>query len=112
MVLSYSYLNSLSTDFVKNLIKLVNPRLCRGDYKNFTFPRVSRILSYSEPCKVQQIGGEKHFTNWQGQRESKIVEGHVYADHIHIVIEIPPKYTVSAVVGYITKTSLRICRGI
>ena len=35
------------------------------------------------------------------QKESKIVEGHLMPDHIHMCISIPPKYSVSGVVGYI-----------
>ncbi|MCL2269987.1 MAG: IS200/IS605 family transposase [Treponema sp.] len=45
------------------------------------------------------------------QRECKIVEGHVCPDHIHMLIEIPPKYAVSAVVGYIKgKSAIAIAR--
>jgi putative transposase len=32
------------------------------------------------------------------QQESKIVEGHLMPDHVHICISIPPKYAVSKVV--------------
>jgi len=35
------------------------------------------------------------------QRESYIEEGHVMSDHVHIMISIPPKHTVSQVVGFI-----------
>jgi REP element-mobilizing transposase RayT len=41
------------------------------------------------------------FHELAGQRESKIVEGHICPDHIHMLIEIPPKYAVTEVVGYI-----------
>ena len=34
-------------------------------------------------------------------KESKIVEGHLMPDHIHMCISIPPKYAVSNVVGYL-----------
>ena len=45
------------------------------------------------------------------QRECTIVEGHVCPDHIHMLIEIPPKYAVSAVVGYIKgKSAIAIAR--
>ena len=44
-------------------------------------------------------------------RECKIVEGQVCRDHIHMLIEIPPKYAVSAVVGYIKgKSAIAIAR--
>jgi putative transposase len=39
------------------------------------------------------------FHELAGQRESKIVEGHICHDHIHMLIEIPPKYAVSEVAG-------------
>ena len=53
----------------------------------------------------------KIFHELAQQRESKIVEGHVCPDHIHMLIEIPPKYAVSAVVGYIKgKSAIAIAR--
>jgi putative transposase len=42
----------------------------------------------------------KIFHELARQRESKIVEGHLCPDHIHMLIEIPPKYAVWGVVGY------------
>jgi putative transposase len=45
------------------------------------------------------------------QRESRIVEGHLCPDHIHMLIEIPPKYAVAQVVGYIKgKSAIAIAR--
>jgi REP element-mobilizing transposase RayT len=35
------------------------------------------------------------------QKESKILEGHLQADHVHVLISIPPKYSVAQVVGLI-----------
>ena len=35
------------------------------------------------------------------QKESKVLEGHLQPDHVHMLISIPPKYSVSQVVGYI-----------
>ena len=34
-----------------------------------------------------------------GQKESKILEGHLQADHVHMLVSIPPKYSVAQVVG-------------
>ena len=34
-------------------------------------------------------------------RECKVVEGHLMLDHVHICLSVPPKYSVSNVVGYI-----------
>ena len=33
------------------------------------------------------------------QKESRIEEGHLLADHVHMLISIPPKYAVLQVVG-------------
>jgi putative transposase len=35
------------------------------------------------------------------QKESTILKGHLQADHMHMLIAIPPKYSVAQVVGFI-----------
>ena len=35
------------------------------------------------------------------QKQSRIVEGHLRPDHVHMCISIPPKFSVSSVVGFI-----------
>ncbi len=35
------------------------------------------------------------------QKESRIEEGHLLPDHVHMMIAIPPKYAVSQVIGFI-----------
>ena len=35
------------------------------------------------------------------QKESRIEEGHLMVDHVHMLISIPPKYAVSSVIGYL-----------
>lgn len=45
------------------------------------------------------------------QRESEIEEGHLMPDHVHMMISIPPKYSVSQVVGYVKgKSAIHIAR--
>ncbi|OHD87558.1 MAG: transposase [Sulfuricurvum sp. RIFCSPLOWO2_02_43_6] len=45
------------------------------------------------------------------QKESKILEGHLQVDHVHMLIAIPPKYSVSQVVGFIKgKSAIHIAR--
>ena len=45
------------------------------------------------------------------QRESRIEEGHLMPDHVHIMISIPPKHSVSQVIGYIKgKSTIHIAR--
>jgi REP element-mobilizing transposase RayT len=41
------------------------------------------------------------FHQLAGQRRSKVLEGHMVQDHVHMLIAIPPKYAVSEAVGYI-----------
>ena len=51
------------------------------------------------------------FHELAGQRECKIVEGHMMLDHVHMLIKIPPKYSVSKVIGYIKgKSAIAIAR--
>lgn len=45
------------------------------------------------------------------QKECKILEGHLQPDHVHMLIEIPPKYSVSQVIGFIKgKSAIHIAR--
>ena len=45
------------------------------------------------------------------QRESRIEEGHLMRDHVHMLVSIPPKYSVSQVVGYLKgKSAIHIAR--
>ena len=45
------------------------------------------------------------------QKESRIEEGHLMPDHVHMMISIPPKYAVSQVVGYVKgKSAIHIAR--
>ena len=45
------------------------------------------------------------------QKESEVVEGMLKADHVHMVISIPPKYSVSQVVGYVKgKSAIWVAR--
>jgi len=45
------------------------------------------------------------------QKESNILEGHLMRDHIHMLVSIPPKYSVAQVVGFIKgKSAIQIAR--
>ncbi len=45
------------------------------------------------------------------QRESEVEEGHLMVDHVHIMLSIPPKYSVAQVIGYIKgKSAIHIAR--
>ena len=45
------------------------------------------------------------------QKECRIVEGHLRPDHVHMCIEIPPKYAVASIIGFIKgKSAISIAR--
>jgi putative transposase len=47
------------------------------------------------------------------RRESKIEEGHLMPDHVHMLISIPPKYSVAEVVGFMKgKSSIWIAQNV
>ena len=44
-------------------------------------------------------------------KESRVEEGHLMFDHVHMLLTIPPKYAVANVVGYIKgKSAIHIAR--
>ena len=45
------------------------------------------------------------------QRGCEILEGHMVQDHVHMLIKVPPKYSISEVVGYIKgKSAIAVAR--
>ena len=45
------------------------------------------------------------------QKESKILEGHLQPDHVHVLLSIPPKYSVAQIVGFIKgKSAIHVAR--
>ena len=45
------------------------------------------------------------------QKESRIKEGHILPDHVHMLISIPPKYAVSQVIRFIKgKSAIHLAR--
>jgi putative transposase len=44
-------------------------------------------------------------------KESRVEEGHLMPDHVHMMLSIPPKYAIAQVVGYIKgKSAMHIAR--
>ena len=70
-------------------------------------PKYRRKLIYSElRSHLGQV-----FRTLTGQKESRIEEGHVMPDHVHMLLSIPPKYAVAQVIGYIKgKSAIHIAR--
>ena len=76
-------------------------------YHIIFIPKCRRKVLYG---KVRRNLGEV-FHELAKQRECQILEGHLCPDHVHMVIRIPPKYSVSHVMGYIKgKSAIRMAR--
>jgi len=44
-------------------------------------------------------------------KECEVEEGHLMVDHVHMLVSVPPKYSVSQVMGYIKgKSAIQIAR--
>ena len=70
-------------------------------------PKCRRKTLYGELRK--QLG--EVFRALAQHKESRIEEGHLMPDHVHMMIAIPPKYAVSNVVGYIKgKSAIHMAR--
>jgi putative transposase len=70
-------------------------------------PKCRRRTLY---VQLRQHLGEV-FRKLAQQKESRIEEGHLQADHVHMMIAIPPKYAVSQVIGYIKgKSAIHLAR--
>ena len=70
-------------------------------------PKYRKKVLYGQ---IRQYLGEI-FHDLARQKECTIEEGHLMSDHVHILISIPPKYSVSQVVGFIKgKSAIAIAR--
>jgi len=68
-------------------------------------PKYRRQIIYGQIKRdIQQI--IRDLCKWKG---IEIVEGSMMPDHVHLVLSIPPKYSVSQIMGYLKgKSSLMI----
>ena len=55
-----------------------------------------KIIYYQLRADIQKI--IKDLCKWKG---IEIVEGHMMSDHVHLLLSIPPKYSVSQIMGYL-----------
>ncbi len=70
-------------------------------------PKCRRKTLYQE---LRRHLGEV-FRRLAEQKESRIEEGHLCPDHVHMMIAIPPKHAVSQVIGYIKgKSAIHLAR--
>lgn len=60
-------------------------------------PKYRRKIIYNELREdIKEI--IKDLCKWKG---IKIIEGHMMSDHVHLLLSIPPKYSISSVMGYL-----------
>jgi putative transposase len=70
-------------------------------------PKCRRRVLYKE---LRRHMGEV-FRRLAEQKESRIEEGHLLRDHVHMMIAIPPKYAVSQVIGFMKgKSAIHLAR--
>lgn len=70
-------------------------------------PKKRRKTLYGE---LRRYLGEV-FRKLAEQKESRVEEGHLMSDHVHMMIAIPPKYAVSQVIGFIKgKSAIHLAR--
>jgi len=70
-------------------------------------PKCRRRTLYEQ---LRQHLGEV-FRELARQKESRVEEGHLMLDHVHMMLGIPPKYAVSQVVGYMKgKSAIHLAR--
>lgn len=70
-------------------------------------PKYRRKVMYKEIR--QYLRDLFHELAWQ--KECRIEEGHLCSNHVHMLISIPPKYSVSQVVGFLKgKSAIAIAR--
>jgi|TARA_Y100000294_G_scaffold54042_1_gene50921 putative transposase len=68
-------------------------------------------------CRKKKLYGQLRqelgvvFHELAGQKECRVIEGHLLGDHVHMLISIPPKYAVSQVIGFLKgKSAIHIAR--
>ena len=68
-------------------------------------------------CRKKALYGELRrqmgdmFRALAAQKGSRVLEGHLMPDHVHMLIAIPPKYSVAQVIGYIKgKSTIHVAR--
>ena len=68
-------------------------------------------------CRRKSLFGELRvhlgevFRKLASQKESRVEEGHLLPDHVHMLLSIPPKHSVSQVVGFIKgKSAIHLAR--
>ena len=88
-------------------VESLNHSVWECKYHVVFIPKCRRRTLYVE---LRQHLGEV-FRQLARQKESRIDEGHLLADHVHMLIAIPPKHAVAQVMGFIKgKSAIHLAR--
>ena len=92
---------------MNNSIETLNHTSWECKYHVVWIPKWRRKAIYDQ---LRQYLGSI-FKDLAVQKESKILEGHLRSDHVHMLISIPPKYAVSQIIGFMKgKSAIQIAR--
>lgn len=87
--------------------KSLNHTAWECKYHVVWIPKYRRKVLYDK--LRQHLGGV--LRELAAQKQSRILEGHLQVDHVHMLISIPPKYSVSQVVGFMKgKSAIHVAR--
>jgi len=90
-----------------NEYQTLNHTKWEGKYHVVFIPKSRRKVLYGQ---LRQYLGEV-FRERAHQKESRVEEGPLQPDHVHMRLSIPPKYAVAQVVGYLKgKSAIHIAR--
>ena len=90
-----------------NTVKSLNHTKWECKYHIVWIPKCRRKSIYKE---LRPYLGDI-FKDLASRKECMIEEGHLMSDHVHLLISIPPKYSVAQIVGFIKgKSAISIAR--
>ncbi len=90
-----------------NTVKSLRHTVWECKYHVVWSPKYRRKRLYGE---IRRYLGDV-IRDLASQKECRVEEGHLRSDHVHVLISIPPKHSVSQVVGFIKgKSAIHIAR--
>jgi putative transposase len=97
----------MDKEFTMDDVQSLNHSVWECKYHVVFIPKCRRKTLYGE---LRRDLGEV-FRTLARQKECLVEEGHLMPDHVHMLISIPPKYSVAQVVGYIKgKSAIHVAR--
>jgi putative transposase len=98
---------SLTNNIMSNLYQSLSHSKWNCKYHVIFVPKKRKSIIYGKIRK--ELAKIMH--ELAKQKESQIIEGSLSVDHIHMCIEIPPKYAVASVIGFLKgKSAIAIAR--